>query len=461
VIDPSLVRPVLTVLSEDQKQRVHAYSLKILSEAGVKVDSNRARQVFTRTDGVKMEWAIETAPALIDIYSRNGDRAFCLGQDSTRFGVGCTNLFYQEPETDDVVPFHRKHMGIGTRLGEALPAYDLVSTIGILKDAPSGQEDLLGTLEMVANTHKPLVLLISDEKQFLPVLRLLEHLQGDLAEKPFVIPYFNPVTPLVINRDTGDKMLDSIEHGLPFIFSNYGMAGTSTPITPAGILALLNAELLSGLVLGQLAKPGTPVILGSLPAYFDMKVMIDFFDMHTLLLNSACAEMMAHYKIPHAGTSGSGLGWGMDLPAAGILWMNQLSACLGKTGMAPFLGGSLGSKAFSPSTVVYANDVILQARRFADGFELDDLTVGLDEVFATGPGGSFLSARSTRKNFRNAYFESKIFPRLSLEKWQESSQPKADKYLKDYTLQLIADANPPDDQVEKIRLGEAFIKSLK
>jgi trimethylamine--corrinoid protein Co-methyltransferase len=96
-------------------------------------------------------------------------------------------------------------------------------------------------------------------------------------------------------------MITSIDRGLPIIFSNYGMAGLSTPITTAGTFALLNAELLAGLVFSQLIKPGTPIILGILPAFFDMKTMVDFFDPQTMLLNLACAEMMAYYHIPHAG----------------------------------------------------------------------------------------------------------------------------------------------------------------
>jgi trimethylamine--corrinoid protein Co-methyltransferase len=151
-----------------------------------------------------------------------------------------------------------------------------------------------------------------------------------------------------MNAGTTDKMQSAIERSLPFIYSNYGMVGMSTPITPAGTLSLLIAELLAGLTLSQLIKEGTPVILGSLPAYFDMKDMLDYYDPLTFVLNLACAEMMSHYHLPHAGTSGSGLGWGPDLLAGGLLWMDHLTACLGKVGLAPFVGGNLGSKAFSP-----------------------------------------------------------------------------------------------------------------
>ena len=271
---------------------------------------------------------------------------------------------------------------------------------------------------------------------------------------------FNPVTPLIINRETGEKMITALERGLPVIYSNYSLAGTTTPITAAGTLALLNAELLAGLVLSQLVREGAPIILGSLPAFFDMKALTDFYDPQTILLNAACAEMLAFYHLPHAGTSGSGLGWGADLPAAGLHWLNHLTTSLGMTGLVPFVGGSLGSKAFSPTSVVYANEIILQARRFAEGFPLNDEAVALDEIEKAGPGGNFLMAKSTRQNFRNAYFTSAIFPRLSLEKWAEQGRPEAIDNLKKETIRQIAAAQPPEDHDKILAVGEEFIRKL-
>ena len=63
--------------------------------------------------------------------------------------------------------------------------------------------DLYGSLEHFANGIKPMVLLCSDEKKFDDVMRMFETLHGgDLGEKPFIIPYFNPVSPLVMNEGT-------------------------------------------------------------------------------------------------------------------------------------------------------------------------------------------------------------------------------------------------------------------
>lgn len=463
------VRPELNVLAAEHKEQVHRYSLRLLAEVGLRVDSERAREALARGKAVKVagdrvtilpdavDGALETAPHHVDVYNRRGEHAFRLGDGPARFGIGVTNLYYQEPADERLTPFGRAHMAAGTRLGEVLPAYDCVSTLGILQDMATGTEDLYGVLEMVANTAKPLVLLISDESQFVPALDLLAELCAEVPDKPFAIPYLNPVTPLIINRETGDKLIAAVERGLPVIYSNYSLAGATTPITPAGMLVLLNAELLAGLVLSQVVRPGAPVILGSLPAFFDMKAMLDFYDPQTVLLNAACAEMMAYYRIPHAGTSGSGLGSAADLPSAGLHWLNHLTACVGRTGLAPFVGGSLNSKAFSPTAVVLANDIILQARRFAAGFMLDDASAVLDEIAAAGPGGSFLGAGSTRKHFRDAYYTSPLFPRLSMEKWLDLGRPPAAEALKARTLDLIATARPPADHDDIIARGEAYL----
>jgi trimethylamine--corrinoid protein Co-methyltransferase len=491
-----LVQPHLNVLSHSQIEYLHDRSLQILSRVGVRVDSPRALQVFTRSGGVKqqtddriliepnlVEWVIDAAPSSVDVFNRHGEFAFRLGDTHhTRFGIGVTNLYYQDPLTDEVAPFSRKHMEISVRLGDRLPGYNLVSTVGIIQDYPPEVADLYAVLEMVANTTKPLVILISDENLFLPALDLLETLQPQefpphpsinnpqssitnqqskiSNQKSFILPYFNPVTPLIINKGTADKMLDAIQRGLPLIYSNFSMAGMSTPITSAGTLALLNAELLAGLVLSQLAREGTAVILGSLPAFFDLKTMQDFYDPHTILMNLACAEMMAHYRIPHAGTSGSGVGWGTDLLGCGLQWMNHLTACIGKVGLAPFVGGNLGSKVFSPTMAVYGDEIITQARRFACGFPLDDDSLGLEEVVSKGPGGSFLDASLTLKHFRQAYFESAIFPRLSLEKWQVRDRPQAEQLLREHTQRLLEECQPPDDHDELIAKGEAFIDRI-
>ena len=467
-------KPRLTLLSAEQINQIQEYSLDVLATTGVRVDSPRARAVFERVigstvDGERVripreivDWALSVAPSSVTIYDRCGAPAFALdaaGQEGARFGIGVTNLYFQEPEIDAVTPFTRGHMASCTRLGDALSGFDVISTLGVLHDVPPERSDLVAALEMIANTTKPLVVLVSREEAFEPVLDLLEALGGDLAAHPYVIPYVNPVTPLVINAGTSDKLFSAIGRGLPVIYSNYGMAGATTPILPAGALALLNAELLAGLVLAQLIREGAPVILGCLPASFDMRTMGSYYGPETMLLNLACGEMMAHYGVPHCGTSGSGGGWGADLLAADGFWLNHLTACVGTVGLAPFVGGNFDSLVFSPAAAVYADQIIGQARRFADGFTLDPAAAGLAEIDQAGPGGNFLTAEMTLRHFRQADYRSPIFPRLSLESWQAQGSPKAGDLLRARTVDLLAHAQPPEDHLELLTRGEALIRT--
>ena len=471
------IRPHLTMLDEEQKQEIHQYTMKLIATTGVRVDSPTAVEMLEKKVGRSnvdgrtvripaelIEWAIKVAPREIQIFDRRGNPQFKIGgeEDRTRFGIGVTALYYQEPETDTPVLFQRKHMQDMVRVGNKLPHYDMVSTIGIVRDIPDYLTDLIGSLEHFANGIKPLVLLCSDEHKFDDVLRMFETLHGDsLGEKPFIIPYFNPVSPLVMNVGTVDKMKIAIERGLPVIISNYSLSGATTPITPAGTVAVLLAELLAGLVIGQLYKEGAPMFLGMLPVYLDMKTLLNFYDPQSILVSLACAEMMAHYGIPHCGTSGSGTGWGMDLLAAETYWMNTLMFTLTKGGIAPFVGDTLGYKAISPLTFIYCHEIIDQALRFAGGFQLDDANVGLDEIHKVGPGKGYVSAPTTLKRYRNGYYVSPIFPRWSMEKWIEAGQPPAQKRLRDYSIEFLKGLPIPDDHEELIRKGEEFIRAYE
>jgi len=470
------LKPTIKVLTQQQIAKIHKDALTILEQTGIIVDDPEAKSLFqkvvgtSRSDnriripGETVEWAIESAPSVIEIFDRLGLPCFELSGAADReavFGIGVTNLNYQDPLTRDIIPFHRRHMSLATGLGHNLDGFDFISTPGVIQDLSAEIADLHGVVEMMANTTKPIVLLISNPHCFLPALDLCEQLHGDLSSRPFIIPYVNPITPLVLNSETSMKMVAAINKGLPLIFSNYGMSGATCPITPAGTLALLTAELLAGLVFSQLVKQGAPIILGSLPAAFEMKHAGSFYSPSTLLLNLACAEMMASYNIPHCGTSGSGNGWEADLLAATTLCINHFTSILGATGMVPFVGGNFDSLVFSPELIVFADDLIHQSRQFSKGFSLEDEYVGLSDISKVGPGGNFLMSNLTGKYFRDSQFSSKIWPFFTLDKWRESGKPKAETILQDRTIEILNTLVTPSDRDDIIAKGKYLIQAIR
>ena len=126
--------------------------------------------------------------------------------------------------------------------------------------------------------------------------------------------------------------------------------------------------------------------------------------------------------------------------------------------MAPFIGDSLGSKAISPTTIVHVHEIIDQAMRFANGFQLDDVNSAVDEIHKVGPGRSFLNQPSTLKNYKTGYYVSRVYPRYSMEKWLEAGAPPARQVLREKTQDLLANLPVPDDHDELMGKGEEFIR---
>lgn len=471
----SQVKAGLNVLTQEQIQKTHEMALTILEKSGIRVDDPNARSIFKKAVGQDIkdnkvyipreltQWAIKASPSKIQTHRRNNLPGFTLdSQDNSEsiFGIGVTNLYYQDPLTDTVTTFTRDHMARATRLGEGLDEFDTIATPGVIQDCRSEDAELIGFLEMLANTTKPITLLISEPETFEKCLSMCDSLIGEKATQTSIIPYFNPITPLILNAETTIKMEQTVKRGIPFIFSNYGMSGATCPITPGGTLALLTAELLAGLVYGQLLKEGTPVILGSLPAAFDMKKMQSYYTPQSMLINLACGEMMTHYKVPHCGTSGGWMGRGPDLMAGSMLWQNHLTSILGSPDLVPFVGNNFDSLAFSPATVVYAAEIIRLARDFSKGFSLDPDEVGLDEIINLGPGASYLTSNLTMKKFREPLIKSDIWPFIPLEQWQEQGEPKVGKELREHTHALIKDLPAPEHHDLILESGEEYIKSI-
>ena len=469
------IRPKLNLLGPEQINEVHRYSIRILEDTGIKVESKTALEIYAKSDGVKIkddvvcikgeliDHAIKQAPSNIEVFNKNGDSAFHLGKNQgneTHFGIGCTNTWFQDIVGGEVELFTRKHMQHSTKLGDLLDNYAMVSTLGIPSDVVVEKVDLFSALDMYANTTKPLVLLISGEGAINDVFDLISTLHGDISTLPFCIPYVNPITPLVLNETTTDKMIASINHGLPIMYSNYSMYGGTSPVTEGGSLALLNAELLAGLAFSQLVKEGSEIILGSLPAAFNMASLGSHYTPTSYLLNLACAEMMSFYEIPHCGTSGSNNGRGADLLASGNLWLNHLSSCMGKVGCAPFVGGNFDSMAFSPATVVLSNQIIGEAKKYAKGFTLDEQSINLHEIDKVGHGGDYFTTEQTLATIQELGNPNALWSSLSLDAWKEQHMPTAEKELTQYTQELYSRSiSASEESIDIIKKGEEYIES--
>ncbi len=85
------VRPKIQLLTPEQMNEVHHYSIRILEETGIEVESKEALRIFEKSDGLKVKngavylsgelinEVLQLAPSNIEVYNKSGDVAFQLG----------------------------------------------------------------------------------------------------------------------------------------------------------------------------------------------------------------------------------------------------------------------------------------------------------------------------------------------------------------------------------------------
>ena len=80
-----------------------------------------------------------------------------------------------------------------------------------------------------------------------------------------------PTSPLELSHNAAQVIIKGARYGIPVNVLSMAMAGGSSPIHITGTLVTHNAEILSGLVLSQLANPGARVLYGSSTTTFDLR----------------------------------------------------------------------------------------------------------------------------------------------------------------------------------------------
>jgi trimethylamine--corrinoid protein Co-methyltransferase len=151
---------------------------------------------------------------------------------------------------------------------------------------------------MLRNTIKPIVFTAWDRTGLADIIAMAEAVAGGPAElllKPFLLAYLEPSSPLKHSKVVLDKMMLMADRGLPFVYAPGPMEGATAPMTPAGSLVMANAEVLSGLVIAQLRRKGTPFLWGSGSGPLDMRTMVGTYSSPEFMLHCMGMAEMAHF----------------------------------------------------------------------------------------------------------------------------------------------------------------------
>lgn len=469
------------ILSDKQRTRIAGAAFDLLERVGVQLTEPEAQELLhgagasvepengrVRIPADLVERAIDSAPSRIAIYNRDGERAMTLGGTSAYFGAHTDAPDVLDPFSSSGNrrrPCTETDVARHAALIDALEQISYTTASGMVSDRPAEVADRVALAQCLIHSPKPVLampvtyqsLIDCREMAALAVGDVLSSSKGDdetLRERPILIVYSEPVSPLVHPDDSIRRLLYSAEHELPLVYSGYAAMGGTAPLSPAAITAQLCAESLSALVVHQLKRPGAPFIFGGMASVMDMQTTVFSYGAPEFQRgNTLMAEMAHHVDLPNFGTAGTSDAQAFDGQAVLEVASSCMMAYLAGANLIHDVGLLGNATVVIPAMIVAADEIIAMLHHLLGAVDVSDEALALDVFEEVGPHGEFVTHPHTFEHFRDVWYPDLLF-RGGAEAWTASEQEAFEQRVNARTRELMeqhAPARLPTDTAEAIR----------
>ena len=232
----------------------------------------------------------------------DGRPAVHYGGDDIHFDPGSAALAILDPETGQQrVPVTADFVRL-MKLVEQLPQIDAQSTSMICGDVVPEIGDLYRLYLALNYIRKPIITGAFRTDTWWTMKEMLSAVAGGdaaLAARPIAVFDVCPSPPLLWSDLTCQNLIDCARAGIPAELVSMPLAGATAPVTLAAAVVQHAAECLSGITIGQLARPGAKIVWGGSPAAFDMREgTTPMGDVGTWMIDCAYAQVGKHLGLP-------------------------------------------------------------------------------------------------------------------------------------------------------------------
>jgi len=312
------------------------------------------------------------------------------------------------------------------RLADALDSIDFMGLPVSAQEIPSVMRPVVMAAELVKSTRKLGGIETFDRLDVGFISRIAEIAAGGAAalrRSPILVGYAEARTPLSMDRNMAEVLIEHVKRGLPQSVDTMPNGGMTAPITPAGTLALGIAETLAGLILGYAVDPEAVMSVDICPSKADMRTgLYPYSGFERMPLLAAAVQMINGYYGCPSGTHGGKTDACYPGVQAGLEKVMSM--------LVPLLAGSVGigtlghlenAVTFSPQQLVIDNEIAVGVRHMLKGFEVNRETLAAEVIKEVGPNGSFLEHEHTLRHLRHEILPSGLFDRLN---WDAAAQRK-------------------------------------
>jgi len=411
-----VARARIQYLSDAEKQFVHEQTMRVLTEIGVAYNTPKAIDLLAEAGAevdrdkltAKIPWdvverCLKTVPRRILLAGRDPRHDRYLDDDEPIvFTTDGTATYMYDDLSGERWEGTEKDLREMMRLFEGLDEVDMVWC----SICPRDIDPLTSSLRMAAiglsECGKHLQDEVREPEQVAPFVEMLETFAGaSLHERPIYSVTNCTIAPLQHDRDMTEAGIELAKAGVPIFVLPMPQMGTTGPMTVLGTCIVNMAELLSAVVVFQLAAPGCALVSGVGSAAAEMRSGLYLCGAPEVgLINIICIEMSHFYGLRTMGSAISTDAKATNHQAGGEGMMTGLASAL--AGSECILAFALldGAQIVSKAKTVLDCDTVGAIRRFVRQDPIDASTALLDDIRSVGIGGHYLGCRSTRQFYR-------------------------------------------------------------
>jgi trimethylamine--corrinoid protein Co-methyltransferase len=430
----------MQVFSRDEINLIHDASMEILAETGIKFNSGEALDLF-RENGFSVTnprvyiteeqvmRALETVPSRFVVHARNPQYNVAIGEDDFVFlpTAGAPNV------SDDKGNRRPAVMEDYRTCCKMVQTSDQLDMNGYLTIQPTDIPSQVSHLDMMLANITLCDKAFASASNFRQAARDAVEMAAmvwggmdELKKQPVMPAVVHAASPLKYASEMAEIIIDLARLGQPLVITDMVLAGTSGPVSLPGLLAMANAEILAGIVLSQLAGPGTPVVYGSVSAPSDMRTVASAVGApEAVVLASAVIQLARHYKVPSRTGGMLTNSHCLDSQAAAEGTLMMGTAVRNGANFILHACGQLGSYiSMSFEKWILDEEICRTLRRVLTAMEVNVASIDVETIKSLGSDGNYLTHPTTFKHCRNLYMPL-LFTRDDHQRWEANGSLRA------------------------------------
>jgi trimethylamine--corrinoid protein Co-methyltransferase len=415
-------RSAMTVL-EDVGLRVQdAESRSILRTAGFKVDETDERVRFDRDRVMEL---VSLAPSVVTLRGRDPEKRIRMGEGHFALTAVGGPPFVSDLENgrragtfDDQLNFLKL-----TAMSDLLQI--MGGTCVEAQDLPADTRYLDYYLSCCTLSDKPWKPLTIGRHRARDAIEMAKIWLGESEEQLAADPVFflntNTNTPLVLDGEIAQGVIEFARIGQPITVTPFALAGAMSPATVAGALTIQTAETLAACALVQAIRPGCPYIYGGFICNADMRTGSPAFGTPEYAFGAqATGQMARRYGLPWRSSNVNA----SNAPDAQAAYESMMSLWGAMTGQANVFnhgagwleGGLVGSY----EKFVLDLEMLGLMTSWLTPPAIDEDSIGLDAIREVGPGGHFFGSAHTLERYKSAFYEPLVSDWSNFENWTDA-----------------------------------------